>query len=103
MAAGLICLNDNKGSPVNTTSARRKAPFFTAVAAVLLLPVLWAAAAPAADHRISRSDWALYMSNAEFARADKSLNEAYRLLAKQLAPEQAKALRVEQKEWSDKR
>ena len=88
---------------MNTTSARRKAPFVTAVAAVLLLPLLWAAAAPAADHRISRSDWALYMTNAEFARADKSLNEAYRLLAKQLAPEQAKALRVEQKEWSDKR
>ena len=102
MAAKLICRNVYKGLPVNTTPLRRVMPRLAIIAAVLLLPVL-CAAAPAADHRISRSDWALYMSNQEFARADKSLNEAYRLLAKQLAPEQAKALRVEQKAWSDKR
>lgn len=78
-------------------------PLRLAVIAATLILTLCAAAALAANHAISRSDWALYMSNQEFARADKSLNEAYRLLAKQLAPEQAKALRVEQKAWSDKR
>ena len=83
MAAKLICRNVYKGLPVNTTPLRRVMPRLAIIAAVLLLPVL-CAAAPAADHRISRSDWALYMSNQEFARADKSLNEAYRLLAKQI-------------------